>query len=87
MPVRSVAVRGVLHGCHGLFRDRHCRGLGRAYGGDFIRAVSSDKNVAEYRGGYIIGKGIGECKIFIKSENGSISRELRVTVKKNRKFW
>ncbi len=36
MPVRSVAVRGVLHGCHGLFRDRHCRGLGRAYGGDFI---------------------------------------------------
>ena len=58
-----------------------------AYGGDFIRAVSSDKNVAEYRGGYIIGKGIGECKIFIKSENGSISRELRVTVKKNRKFW
>lgn len=57
-----------------------------AYGKDFLRAVSSDKNVAEYRGGYIIGKNLGECKIYIKDQSGSVSRELRVSVKKSKKF-
>lgn len=57
------------------------------YGADTIRAVSTDKNIAEYRGGYILGKSAGECKIYIKNHSGSISRELKVTVKKNRKLW
>ena len=58
-----------------------------AYGKDFLRAVSSDKNVAEYRGGYVLGKNLGECKIYIKNQSGSLSRELRVSVKKSKKFW
>lgn len=58
-----------------------------AYGIDFLRIVSSDKNVAEYRGGYVIGKNIGDCKIFIKNQSGSISRELKVSVRKSKKFW
>lgn len=56
-----------------------------AYGKDFLRAVSSDRNVAEYRGGYVLGKNLGECKIFIKNQSGSVSRELKVSVKKNKK--
>ena len=58
-----------------------------AYGKDFFRAVSSDRNVAEYRGGYVLGKGLGECKIYIKNQSGSVSRELKVSVKKSKKFW
>lgn len=58
-----------------------------AYGKDFLRAVSSDKNIAEYRGGYILGKSLGDCKIYIKNQSGSISRELKVSVKKSKKFW
>lgn len=58
-----------------------------AYGKDFLRAVSSDRNVAEYRGGYVLGKGLGECKIYIKNQSGSVSRELKVSVKKSKKFW
>lgn len=58
-----------------------------AYGVEMLRAVSTDKNIAEYRGGYILGKNIGECKIYIKNQSGSISRELRVTVKRSKKFW
>ena len=58
-----------------------------AYGKDFLRAVSSDKNVAEYRGGYVLGRGLGECKIYIKNQSGSVSRELKVSVKKSKKFW
>lgn len=53
----------------------------------FLRAVSSDKNVAEYRGGYVLGRGLGECKIYIKNQSGSVSRELKVSVKKSKKFW
>lgn len=58
-----------------------------AFGADTLRVVSSDKNVADYRGGYVIGKGIGECKIYIKSPNSNVSRELRVTVRKGRRSW
>ena len=58
-----------------------------AYGIDLLRTISSDKNVAEYRGGYVFGKAAGECKIYIKNSSGSISRELRISVKKGRKFW
>ena len=58
-----------------------------AYGIDLLRTMSSDKNVAEYRGGYVFGKAVGECKIYIKNSSGSISRELRISVKKGRKFW
>ena len=58
-----------------------------AYGVDLLRIASSDKNVAEYRGGYILGKNIGDCKIYIKNQSGSISRELKVSVKKNKKVW
>jgi hypothetical protein len=58
-----------------------------AYGKDFLRVVSSDKNVAEYRGGYVLGKNPGECKIYIKNQSGSVSRELRVSVKKSKRFW
>ena len=58
-----------------------------AYGADLLRVVSSDKNVAEYLGGYIVGKNIGECKIYIKNQSGSINRELRVSVRKGKKFW
>lgn len=58
-----------------------------AYGADLLRVVSSDKNVAEYLGGYIVGKNIGECKIYIKNQNGSINRELHVSVRKGKKFW
>ena len=57
-----------------------------AYGIDFLRAASSDKNVAEYRGGYVIGKNSGGCKIYIRNQSGSISRELKVSVKKGKKF-
>lgn len=58
-----------------------------AYGADTLRVISSDKNIAEYRGGYILGKSIGECKIYIKNQSGSISRELRVTVRKGKRLW
>lgn len=58
-----------------------------AFGSDTLRVVSSDKSVADYRGGYVIGKGIGECKIYIKSQNGNASRELRVVVRKGRRSW
>ncbi len=58
-----------------------------AYGADTLRVVSSDKNIAEYRGGYILGKNIGECKIFVRNQSGSISRELRVTVRKGKRLW
>lgn len=58
-----------------------------AYGADTLRVISSDKNIADYRGGYVIGKGIGECRIFIKTQNGSHSRELRVTVRRGRRAW
>lgn len=58
-----------------------------AFGADTLRVVSSNKNVADYRGGYVIGKGIGECKIYIKSPNSNISRELRVAVRKGRRSW
>lgn len=58
-----------------------------AYGADTLRVISSDKNIAEYRGGYILGKNAGECKIFIKNQSGSISRELRVTVRKGKRLW
>jgi len=52
-----------------------------------LRVVSSDKNIAEYRGGYIIGKNPGDCKIYIKDQSGSVSFELKVLVKKNKMFW
>lgn len=58
-----------------------------AYGADTMQVISSDKNIAEYRGGYILGKSIGECKIYIKNLCGSISRELRVTVRKGKRLW
>ena len=58
-----------------------------AFGADTLRVVSSDKNVADYRGGYVIGKGIGECKIYIKSPNSNVTRELGVTVRKGRRSW
>ncbi len=58
-----------------------------AYGADTLRVLSSDRNVAEYRGGYILGKSVGECRIYVKNQSGSISRELRVTVRKSKKFW
>lgn len=58
-----------------------------AYGVEFLRILSTDKNIAEYRGGYILGKNVGNCKIYIKNQSGSISRELKVSVKKSRKFW
>lgn len=57
------------------------------YGADTLRVVSSDKNIAEYRGGYILGKSAGECKIYIKNQNGSVSREVKVTVKKSKRLW
>lgn len=57
-----------------------------AYGSDTLRVISSDKNIAQYRGGYILGKNVGECKIYIKNQSGSLSRELFVTVKKGR-LW
>ena len=37
--------------------------------------------------GYVLGKGLGECKIYIKNQSGSVSRELKVSVKKSKKFW
>ncbi|MCD8048544.1 MAG: Ig-like domain-containing protein [Clostridia bacterium] len=58
-----------------------------AYGVDFLQIISSDKNVAEYRGGYVLGKSAGCCKIYVKDQSGSISRELTVSVKKSKKFW
>lgn len=58
-----------------------------AYGADTLRIVSSNKNVADYRGGYAVGKSIGECKIYIKSPNSNIGRELRVAVRKGRRSW
>ena len=58
-----------------------------AYGIDFLRIASSDKNVAEYRGGYVLGKNVGDCKIYIRNQSGSISRELKVSVRKSKKFW
>ncbi len=58
-----------------------------AYGADLLRVVSSNSSIAEYRGGYIVGKGIGECRIYIKNQSGTINHELRVTVKKGNKFW
>lgn len=58
-----------------------------AYGADTIRVFSSDKNVAEYRGGYVIGKHAGECRICIKTADSSVSRELRVTVRKGKRIW
>ncbi len=58
-----------------------------AFGADTLRIMSTDKNIAEYRGGFVIGKGIGECRIFIRNQDGSISRELRVMVKRSRRGW
>ena len=58
-----------------------------AFGADTLRVISSDKNIADYRGGYVIGKGVGECKIYIKNPNSDISRELRVAVRKGRRSW
>lgn len=58
-----------------------------AYGADTLRVLSTDKNIAEYRGGYILGKSVGECKIYIKNQSSSISRELRVTVRKGKRLW
>ena len=58
-----------------------------AYGFDSLRILSSDKNVAEYRGGYIIGRSVGNCTIYIKNQIGSLSRELKVSVKKNKRLW
>lgn len=57
-----------------------------AYGADLLRIVSSDKNVSEYRGGYVLGKNVGDCKIYIKNQSGSISRELKVSVRKSKRF-
>ena len=37
--------------------------------------------------GRVIGKGIGECRIYIKNQSGTINHEVRVTVKKGNKFW
>lgn len=53
-----------------------------AYGADQLRVISSDKSVADYRGGYVIGVGAGECRIYVKNESGTISRELKVSVKR-----
>lgn len=58
-----------------------------AYGADTLTVTSSDRTVAEYRGGYVIGKKAGECRIFIKSPDGSIGRELHVAVRKKKLFW
>lgn len=58
-----------------------------AYGADTLKVFSSDKNVAEYRGGYVIGKHAGECRIYIKTADGSVSRELRVSVRKGKRIW
>lgn len=58
-----------------------------AYGADTLAVTSSDRTVAEYRGGYVIGKKAGECRIFIKSADGSVGRELHVTVRKKKLFW
>lgn len=58
-----------------------------AYGVDLLRVISTNKNVADYRGGYIVGNGIGECKIYVKTLNGELSRELRVIVKKGKWGW
>lgn len=58
-----------------------------AYGIEYLRILSSDKNIAEYQEGCIIGRKAGECRVYIKNQSGSISRELKVIVKKNRRFW
>ena len=58
-----------------------------AYGEESLRIISSDKNIAEYNKGYVIGKGIGKCKIYVKSSDGKLSRELYVVVKKDSSFW
>ena len=58
-----------------------------AYGVDTLKIFSSDKNVAEYRGGYVIGKHAGECRICIRTADGSVSRELRVAVRKGKRIW
>ena len=58
-----------------------------AYGADTLKIFSSDKNVAEYRGGYVIGKHAGECRICIRTADGSVSRELRVAVRKGKRIW
>lgn len=57
-----------------------------AYGVEFLRAISSDKNVADYRGGYVLGKAVGDCKIYIKNQSGTVSRELKVSVRKGKRF-
>ncbi len=58
-----------------------------AFGADTLRVASSDKNIAEYRGGYILGKSPGECKIYVQNQSGSVSRTLRVTVRKGKGLW
>ncbi|MCC8130393.1 MAG: Ig-like domain-containing protein [Ruminococcus sp.] len=57
-----------------------------AYGIDFLRISTTDRNIAEYRGGYIIARSTGECKIYVRNQSGTISRELRVSVRKSRRF-
>lgn len=58
-----------------------------SYGADTLRVLCSDKSIAEYRGGYIIGKKPGECKIYVKTQDSSISRELKVIVKRGKYMW
>ena len=55
-----------------------------AYGVDMLRVVSSDSTIAEYRGGYVVGKNSGCCRISVKDANGSVLCESSIFVKRGR---
>ena len=58
-----------------------------AYGAELLNVVSSDTSIAEYRGGCIVGKGVGECRLYISDTEGAINREIKVSVRRGRRFW
>ena len=58
-----------------------------AYGAELLNVVSSDTSIAEYRGGAIVGKGVGECRLYISDISGNINREVKVSVRRGRRFW
>ena len=55
-----------------------------AYGVDLLRVVSTDSTVAEYRGGYIVARNNGCCKICVKDASGTVLCESNVFVRRGR---
>ncbi|KAB5604757.1 Ig-like domain-containing protein [Bifidobacterium jacchi] len=57
-----------------------------ACGADLLRAVSEDPAVAQYRGGYIVGVGVGETIIRISTSDGMVNRWIPVSVRRKGLF-